>query len=99
MNTVTRCEHPTFSPTKEPLKFIAIQVTDKQITAELSDGRVISLPLWWSWRLEQASPLQRRNYEIIGPGATAYWPDIDEHLSVDGFLTGSPAPRPPSAIG
>ncbi len=98
MSIVTQVENSIPSPTNEPLKFIAIQVSDKQITAELSDGRVVSVPLWWSWRLEQASPLQRQNYEIIGPGATAYWPDIDEHLSVDGFLTGSPAPRPPSAV-
>jgi hypothetical protein len=96
---VTQIDSLASLPANEPPRFIAIQVTDKQITAELSDGRVISVPLWWSWRLEQASPLQRRNYEIIGPGATAYWPDIDEHLSVDGFLTGSPAPRPPSEIG
>ena len=97
MSIVTKIENPTPSPADEPLKFVEIQVTAAQITAELSDGRVVSVPLWWSWRSEQASPLERQNYELIGAGTTAYWPDIDEHLSVHGFLTGSPAPRPPSA--
>lgn len=97
MSIATRTDKATLSPADEPLRFVEIQVSDEHITAELSDGRVISIPLWWSWRLEQASLSERQNYEIIGAGATAYWPDIDEHLSAQGFLTGTPAPRPSSA--
>jgi hypothetical protein len=66
-------------------------VTADHITAYLSDGRVVSVPLWWSWRLEQATNAQQANYQIIGAGYTVYWPEIDEHLSVQGFLTGTPA--------
>ena len=71
-------------------------MTDTVITAHLSDGRTISVPLWWSWRLEQATRKQRRNCEIIGAGRIAHWPEVDEHLSLDGFLNGTPAPRPKS---
>ena len=42
----------------------AIVVDDRNITATLADGRIISVPLWWSWRLEDATPQQRMNYEI-----------------------------------
>jgi len=96
MSIATQIKNSTPPPASEPLRFVAIQVTDERITAELSDGRIVSVPLWWSWRLEQASPQERQHYEIIGARTTAYWPDIDEHLSVHGFLAGAPAPRPSS---
>lgn len=69
-------------------------VTDEFVTAHLVDGRVISVPLGWSWRLERATPEQRRRYEIIGDGEGVHWPDVDEDLSAEGMLNGSPAPRP-----
>ncbi len=69
-------------------------VTDDLITARLVDGRVISVPLAWSWRLSDATPAQRANYEIIGDGHGVHWPDIDEDLSAEGMLTGIPAKRP-----
>ena len=55
----------------------AIVVDDRNITATLTDGRIISVPLWWSWRLEEATPQQRMNFEIIGIGEGVHWPDID----------------------
>lgn len=71
-----------------------IEVTEDSITAYLTDGRVISVPLVWSWRLSDATPEQRANYEIIGDGEGVHWPDIDEDISVEGMLYGVPAPRP-----
>ncbi len=71
----------------------AIVVDDRNITATLADGRIISVPLGWSWRLEDATPQQRMNFEIIGKGEGVHWPDIDEDISAQGMLTGSPARR------
>ena len=71
-----------------------IEVTDDTITAYLVDGRVISVPLAWSWRLSEATPEQRANYEIIGDGQGIHWPEIDEDISAEGMLYGVPAPRP-----
>jgi hypothetical protein len=71
-----------------------IKVTEESITASLVDGRVVSVPLAWSWRLSDATPEQRANYEIIGDGQGAHWPDIDEDISAEGMLYGAPAPRP-----
>ena len=71
-----------------------IEVTDDTITAYLVDGRVISVPLAWSWRLSEATPEQRANYEIIGDGLGIHWPEIDEDISAEGMLYGVPAPRP-----
>jgi len=72
----------------------AMNVTDDSIIAELVDGRTISVPLAWSWRLSEATPQQRSNFEIIGSGEGAHWPDIDEDISVRGMLHGVPAPPP-----
>jgi hypothetical protein len=71
-----------------------ISVSEDKITAYLVDGRVISIPLAWSWRLSEASPKQRSNYKIIGDGHGVHWPDIDEDISAEGLLYGIPAPRP-----
>jgi hypothetical protein len=69
-------------------------VTEDLITFHLKDGRVVSTPLSWSWRLSHATPAQRENYEIIGDGEGVHWPDIDEDLSVEGMFRGVPALRP-----
>ncbi|MCL4476826.1 MAG: DUF2442 domain-containing protein [Nitrospirae bacterium] len=71
-----------------------IKVTEDTITAQLVDGRIISVPLAWSWRLSEATPKQRANYRIIGDGDGVHWPDIDEDISAEGLLYGIPARRP-----
>jgi len=72
----------------------ALEVTDDEIIARLIDGRTISVPLAWSWRLSEATPEQRRNFEVLGDGQGAHWPDIDEDISIAGMLSGVPAHRP-----
>jgi hypothetical protein len=71
-----------------------VQVTDEEIIAHLLDGRTISVPLAWSWRLSEATPEQRANFQIIGSGQGVHWPDVDEDISARGMLGGIPAPRP-----
>src|SRR5437762_13414760 len=71
-----------------------VEVTHETITAHLVDGRVISVPLAWSWRLSDATPAQRANWQLIGDGHGVHWPDIDEDISAEGMLSGTPAHRP-----
>ena len=80
-------------PASDP-RVRSVEVTDALITAHLEDGRTISVPLAWSWRLSEATPAQRSHYEIIGMGSGIHWPDIDEDISVRGMLDGVPARRP-----
>jgi hypothetical protein len=75
-------------------RLLDIQVTEDEIIARLVDGRTISVPLAWSWRLSEATLEQRQNFEIIGEGHGIHWPDIDEDISAEGMLCGSPARRP-----
>ncbi len=71
----------------------AVEITNDMIAAILEDGRTISVPLTWSWRLLEASTKQRKNFEIIGNGIGIHWPDIDEDISAEGMLYGLPAQR------
>ncbi len=77
-------------------RIVEMQVTDDSIIANRADGRVISVPLAWSWRLSEATPAQRNNFELIGSGLGVHWPDIDEDISAAGMLFGIPA-RPRKA--
>jgi hypothetical protein len=69
----------------------AVEVTEDLITAHLADGRTISVPLAWSWRLSDATPEQRARYEIIGDGTGIHWPDVDEDISVASIIAGRPS--------
>ncbi len=55
---------------------------------ELTDGRIVSVPIIWYPRLWKAAPEHRNDYEIIGDGYGIHWHAIDEDLSVKGFLSG-----------
>ena len=80
----------TAVPTDPLIK--TVRVTSEEIVAELMDGRTITVPLAWSWRLSGATPAQRSNFRIVGTGQGIHWPDVDEDISVEGMLRGSPAP-------
>jgi hypothetical protein len=71
-----------------------VRVTEDEIVACLADGRIISVPLAWSWRLAEATRAQRAKFRLIGAGQGIHWPDVDEDISVEGMLHGTPAPRP-----
>ena len=59
-------------------RIVALELTEDAIVAQLADGRTVSVPLAWSWRLSEATPEQRSRFEIIGTGEGVYWPEIDE---------------------
>jgi len=71
----------------------SVAVDADQLSVELFDGRTILVPLAWYPRLAEATPAQRLNFEIAGGGYGIHWPEIDEDLSTEGLLRGSPAPR------
>ena len=71
-----------------------VRVTEDEIIARLADGRVISVPLAWSWRLSEATPEQRAHFRLIGSGQGVHWPEVDEDISLHGMLHGVPACPP-----
>jgi hypothetical protein len=78
-------------------RIVVFEVTEDALVAQLADGRTVSVPLAWSWRLANATPAQRGRFEIIGTGEGVHWPDIDEDVSARGMLQGTPACPPKQA--
>ncbi|MEA2999701.1 MAG: hypothetical protein QOK17_1534 [Sphingomonadales bacterium] len=68
-----------------------VRCTDDSLSVDLMDGRTISVPLRWYPRLLNATPEQRARWERAGAGYGIHWPDVDEDLSTDGLLRGTPA--------
>jgi hypothetical protein len=71
----------------------SVRFDDGSIIVDLDDGRTISAPLAWYPRLLNATLDQLSNWQISGGGLGVHWPDIDEDLSAEGLLRGSPAPK------
>ncbi|HEX2257129.1 MAG TPA: DUF2442 domain-containing protein [Afifellaceae bacterium] len=59
---------------------------DQTMWVDLSDGRVLGVPLAWFPRLLNASPQQRQAVEISAFGL--HWEALDDDISVAGLLAG-----------
>lgn len=70
---------------------VRVDVTDAVLTADLVDGRTVSVPLVWYPRLAHGTPDERRNWRLIGRGEGIHWPDLDEDISVANLLAGKPS--------
>jgi hypothetical protein len=70
---------------------VGIDVNKEPLSVGLSDGRTITVPLSWYPRLARATPVELRNWRLVGGGAGIHWPDLDEDLSTEGLLAGRPA--------
>jgi hypothetical protein len=65
-----------------------VVVSDDALRVELSDGRILVVPLAWFPRLLHGSAKERRNWRLIGKGSGIHWPDLDEDVSIEGLLLG-----------
>jgi hypothetical protein len=70
-----------------------VRFTSDSLSVDLMDGRTISVPLVWYPRLCHATKKERSHWEKSAAGYGIHWPDIDEDLSTEGLLKGSPAPQ------
>ena len=70
-----------------------VTCSDDELTVVLVDGRRISVPIAWYPRLLHATAEQRANWVLAGAGYGIHWPDLDEDLSINRPLRGTPASR------
>lgn len=66
----------------------ALRFDEHLMWVDLTDGRVLGVPLAWFPRLLGATPAQRERYEISFLGDGLHWEELDEDISVDGLLAG-----------
>jgi hypothetical protein len=64
----------------------SVRFDDDSMWVDLSDGRVIAVPLAWFPRLLHATAQQRAQVEFSSQGL--HWEAIDEDVSVVGLLAG-----------
>lgn len=67
---------------------VDVNVSDDRLTVVLADGRTLSAPLAWYPRLLAATPAERRHWQLLGGGYAIEWPDLDEHIGIEGLLAG-----------
>jgi hypothetical protein len=64
---------------------------------ELTDGRLLSIPLWWIPTLHNAAPEEREKYEISQDRKMIVWdPDkcaINDEVRIDDYLAERPSPN------
>jgi hypothetical protein len=61
---------------------------DEKLWLELSDGRVLGVPLGFFPRLLHANGEDRNRLEISGGGRSLHWDHLDEDIGVAGLLAG-----------
>lgn len=67
----------------------SVEFDKEMFHVNLMDGRIISVPLIWFPLLHQATPEQRKKYEIGGGGTSLHWTELDEDISVTNLLAGA----------
>lgn len=70
---------------------VGVSLDDDVLTAVLSDGRTISVPLAWYPRLLHARPEERNEWRLIARGEGIHWPLLDEDISVESLIRGKPS--------
>jgi len=75
-----------------------VTVTEDTLSADLEDGRTISVPIGWYPRLAHGTPAERLNSQISGAGYGIYWPDLDEDIGVEGLLLGKRSAESPASF-
>jgi Protein of unknown function (DUF2442) len=64
----------------------SVRFDENSLWVDLSDGRIIGVPLAWFPRLLHATDAQRSKVEFSRSGL--HWEEIDEDISVAGLLAG-----------
>lgn len=67
---------------------VKVMLTTELLVITLGDGRSLSVPLDWYPRLLHGSEKERQNWVLLGDGYAIEWPDLDEHIGVEGLLAG-----------
>ncbi|RLT35006.1 MAG: DUF2442 domain-containing protein [Chloroflexi bacterium] len=67
---------------------VRLEVTSDKLIVRLQDDRLLTIPLDWYPRLQHATERERQNWELLGDGYAIHWPNLDEHIGVEGLLAG-----------
>ena len=63
-------------------------ITEEKLFVDLEDGRSLIIPISWYPRLLHGTVAERQNWQLLGDGYAIEWPDLDEHIGIEGLLAG-----------
>ncbi len=67
---------------------VDVVIDEGRLTVGLADGRSVAIPLSWYPRLLHGSQAERQSWQLLGDGYAIEWPQLDEHLGIEGLLAG-----------
>ena len=70
----------------QALTINSVWFSGTNIYVKMSDGKVIESPIQSYPNLSKGTLKQINNFEIKGGGRWIHWEELDEDLSVEGFL-------------
>ncbi|HWF45305.1 MAG TPA: DUF2442 domain-containing protein [Candidatus Kapabacteria bacterium] len=68
----------------------SLSVSATYLDVTLEDGRMLRIPVTLFPKLSNAPSEKLAHWEWIGEGIGIEWPELDEHLSIAGFLRETP---------
>jgi hypothetical protein len=77
----------TLTLENEPVA-VEIEINEDELIVNLADGRRLMVPLAWYPRLWYGTKVERENWQLLGGGYAIEWPDLDEHIGIEGLLAG-----------
>ena len=67
---------------------VDLKIDEEKLFIDLEDGRSLIIPLTWYPRLLHGTLAERQNWQLLGDGYAIEWPDLDEHIGIEGLLAG-----------
>ena len=77
--------------TKLNAEAVDVVVSEATLTVELRDERTLTVPLAWYPRLVHGTDEERRNWRFTGKGQGIHWEALDEDISIEGLIAGTPS--------
>ena len=72
------------------MRAVNLIFSNDQLCVHLEDGREVRTPIEFFPKLAHADSKVRNNFRIFGQSTGIEWPDLNEHLSVEGIVLGKP---------
>ena len=65
---------------------VDVSCNSDKLHVTLADGREIAVPLEWYPRLQEATPKERNDWQLLGGGLGIHWESLDEDVTVESLL-------------
>ena len=79
-------------------RVVNVTINDDTLSADLEDGRTVSVPIGWYPRLVHGTPAERADFQVSSAGYGIHWPDLDEDIGVEGLLVGKKSTESPASF-